>query len=72
MGTFALLALFALPARGAEGALAPCPKAPHCVSSLEKDAGHAVEAFSFKGDPAAAWLHLKQAVASLPRTTLAE
>lgn len=70
MRTTVLLVFVSAPAFG--GALPPCPKAPHCVSSVDRDAGHAVEAFAFTGDPAAAWVRLKRAVSSLPRTTVAE
>ena len=64
--------LLAVPALGAPTVLTVCPKAPHCVSSMDKDPRHAVAALAFTGDPAAAWSRLKEALASLPRTSVVE
>ena len=36
------------------GDLAPCPSAPHCVSSQATDEGHAIEPFKYTGSPVAA------------------
>jgi uncharacterized protein (DUF1499 family) len=55
---------------GAEGALAPCPASPNCVSSAASDAPHAVEAFALTAPPDAAWRAVREALAELPRTTV--
>lgn len=49
------------------GRLAPCPDAPHCVSSDAEDTGHRVEPLTFTGPPAEAWRAAADAVARQPR-----
>ena len=58
--------------RAATAALAACPSSPNCVSSDAPDAAHRVEAFALAAPPDDAWRVLRDAVESLPRTTLAE
>jgi uncharacterized protein YyaL (SSP411 family)/uncharacterized protein (DUF1499 family) len=55
-----------------DGKLAPCPSAPHCVSSQSPDAGHAVAPIAFTGEPAAAWKRLKATLEKIPRLKLVE
>lgn len=52
------------------GELAPCPAAPHCVSSIDADADHHVDPLIFHGSVAQARLHLIKALKSLPRTEI--
>ena len=48
--------------------LAPCPKTPNCVSSLEeKNGGHYIEPIHFSGDSAAAQVNLIAIIDSLRR-----
>jgi uncharacterized protein (DUF1499 family) len=58
--------------RPAHGELSPCPSAPHCVSSIDPDADHHVDAFVFRGTTAQARTRLVQALKSLPRTEIVE
>ncbi|MGH0034675.1 MAG: DUF1499 domain-containing protein [Myxococcota bacterium] len=53
-----------------DGALAPCPASPNCVSSAAGDAEHAIEPLAFEGDPAVAWAAARSAVRELPRTRI--
>ena len=55
-----------------DGALAPCPGPPNCVSSDSSDLAHWVEPFSVSGSPDHAWRVIREEVASLPRTTVVE
>lgn len=52
--------------------LAPCPPAPHCVSSDAADVEHQIPALRIKGDAAQAWATLKTELEKLPRTQLVE
>jgi uncharacterized protein (DUF1499 family) len=54
------------------GVLAPCPASPNCVSSDATDAAHRVEAFALVGPVDAAWRIVREEVARLPRTTVAD
>jgi len=56
----------------ANGKLAPCPSAPHCVSSDDADAKHQIAALRIKGDAAAAWAALKAELDKMPRTKTVE
>ena len=57
------------PAAGAvNGALQPCPPAPHCVSSLAQDERHHVEPFVLAGEDA--WAGVVEAVRASARTTI--
>jgi uncharacterized protein (DUF1499 family) len=60
----------ASPAAG--GKLAPCPSAPHCVSSDDADAKHQIAALRIKGDADQAWVALKAELAKLPRAKMIE
>ncbi|MDH3659356.1 MAG: DUF1499 domain-containing protein [Alphaproteobacteria bacterium] len=51
-----------------DGRLAACRDRPNCVSSDAEDEAHHIEPFRFS--QAAAWSALKDAVATLPRTTI--
>lgn len=65
-----LLAAFSLSAcgmgsnllRGADGQLAPCSSAPHCVSSLATDADHKTEPLRYTGSADVAHARLVKAV----------
>jgi len=56
--------------------LAACPASPNCVSSDASDASHRIEAYSLSASaddsPDALWRVVREAVASLPRTTVVE
>ncbi len=52
--------------------LAPCPSSPNCVSSDSSDPSRRVEALLLSASPDAAWPVIRDAVASLPRTTVVE
>jgi len=43
------------------GRIQACPPTPNCVSSSSRSDSQYVRAFSFEGDPDAAWARLKQA-----------
>jgi uncharacterized protein (DUF1499 family) len=58
--------------RPSGGAIEPCPPAPHCVSSIDSDADHHVDALIFRGTPAQARAQLIRALKSLPRTEVVE
>ncbi len=60
----------AAPAAG--GKLAPCPSAPHCVSSDDADAKHQIAALRIKGDANQAWAALQAELDKLPRTKTIE
>ena len=51
-----------------EGALAPCPSSPNCVSSDARDTGHRVSPLRLAVPPAEAWQAVREVVAELPRT----
>jgi uncharacterized protein (DUF1499 family) len=53
-----------------DGKLAPCPDSPNCVSTQADDEGHRIEPIHFTGDAAEAKAKLKQALGTLPRTTI--
>ena len=42
-----------------QGALAPCPDKPNCVSSFAEDADHHADAFAIEGTSLAAWQGLQ-------------
>ena len=52
------------------GALAPCPSSPNCVSTLAPDAGHRIEPLALTGPPAEALARLAGIVGSLPRAAV--
>jgi uncharacterized protein (DUF1499 family) len=52
--------------------LAPCPKTPNCVSSLEKNDSHYVEPIPFTGESAAAQFNLLGIINSLKRARVVE
>ena len=54
--------------RGSEGALAPCPSAPHCVASQAADADHHVDPLRYAGSREQAQARLLRALAAQPRT----
>lgn len=58
--------------RQANGALAECSKAPHCVSSLSKDADHAVRPFTYTGSPQGAQTRLVSVIAGMPNTAMVD
>ena len=49
-----------------DGALAPCPDRPNCVSSRATDARHAVAPLGIRGDATAAWRRLAAAIGGMP------
>ena len=53
-----------------DGRLAPCGKAPNCVSSQASDPRHVIAPLEFSGSPAQAFDDLERLVASLPRTRI--
>jgi uncharacterized protein (DUF1499 family) len=53
-----------------EGSLAPCPATPNCVASGAADAGHAIAAFAFAGDPAIAMSALADAIRAQPGASI--
>lgn len=67
MSLFLLLVLAAAAAETPQ--LPPCPKKPNCVNSQATDE-HAIEPLRYTGDPVAAWLRMKAALATLPRVTI--
>lgn len=54
---------------GLSGQLANCPDRPNCVSSLAREARHAVAPFQLKGD-AADWRAIRDFIAEQPRLTV--
>ena len=52
--------------------LSPCPSSPNCVSTQAQDLGHAIAPFRYRKSRAEAKEALKEAIRSLPRTTLVE
>lgn len=52
--------------------LAPCPAAPHCVSSEATDARHAIRGFALPVPASASWPKVVQAVGAMERTTVVE
>ncbi len=52
--------------------LPPCPNRPNCVSSQAAYPSHFIEPLRFPGSPADAWVVLKFALQSLPRTRVVE
>ncbi|WP_139557159.1 DUF1499 domain-containing protein [Methylotetracoccus oryzae] len=54
------------------GRIQACPATPNCVSSSSRSDSHYVRAFSFEGDPDAAWARLKQAVQGEPGLAVVE
>lgn len=53
-----------------DGQLAPCGRAPNCVSSQADEPQRAVAALEFSGDPTEAFGRLEQLIASMPRTRI--
>lgn len=53
-----------------DGALAPCPESPNCVSSRAADADHRVDPLRYEGAADQAWARAQQAVETLPRTRI--
>lgn len=53
-----------------EGEFSACPSSPNCVSSDANDEAHKVAAFQFSIAGTDAWQAAKQAVLSLPRTSI--
>ncbi len=51
----------------AEGALAPCPSSPNCVSSAATG-DHGITGFELSGSAEEAWLAIQEEVAKLPGT----
>lgn len=49
-----------------DGALAPCPDRPNCVSSRATDARHAIAPLAFDGPADVAWRRLVTAIAATP------
>ena len=52
--------------------LPPCPSSPNCVSTHATDEGHAIAPIRYRKARAEAKEALKEAIRSLPRTTLVE
>lgn len=52
-----------------DGRLAPCPDAPHCVSS-DADGDHAVPALALASPPETAWSAAVEAVEAMKRTRI--
>ncbi|MES1942577.1 hypothetical protein PC39_00580 [Salinisphaera sp. PC39] len=57
-----------------DGDLTPCPDAPRCVSSRADEPDRRVDPFELAEDmdPDTAWAEARDAVASMPRTTLVD
>ncbi|MDX2243849.1 MAG: DUF1499 domain-containing protein [Leptolyngbyaceae cyanobacterium bins.302] len=55
-----------------DGALAPCPASPNCVSSQSQDGKHRIEPLSYEGTPAEAMQQLQALITDLPRTEIIE
>lgn len=58
--------------RPADGALWPCDSGPHCVSSRDREAGHAIEPLRYEGSPAAAHARLLDVLAQAPDIEVVE
>ena len=54
------------------GLLAPCPETPNCVSSDASDPEHHVDGFPLTGSSGVDMRALREALESLPRTTVVE
>ncbi|VAX05979.1 hypothetical protein MNBD_GAMMA26-651 [hydrothermal vent metagenome] len=54
--------------RVTDGAFAPCPSSPNCISSDASDSGHQVAPFQLAVAPRDAWLVALDLVSGLPRT----
>jgi uncharacterized protein (DUF1499 family) len=54
-----------------QGAMAPCPESPNCVSSRE-DGDAAIKAFELNEDSQQAWPEVILSVKSMPRTKIVE
>jgi uncharacterized protein (DUF1499 family) len=54
----------------ANGALAPCPDKPNCVSSRATDSRHAIAPLAFDGPAPAAWARLVAAIRAMPGVTV--
>lgn len=52
------------------GVLAACPASPNCVSSQAGDGKHRIAPLDFHGDPAAAFVRLKEVLARRGDTTI--
>lgn len=52
--------------------LAPCPSAPHCVGSEERDPRHAVAGFTLVAPAAESWPRVVQAVREMERATVVQ
>ncbi|MHC1696960.1 MAG: DUF1499 domain-containing protein [Geobacteraceae bacterium] len=52
-----------------DGALAPCPLSPNCVSSRADDERHRIEPLRFSNDPAVAFARLRKILAGRYDTT---
>lgn len=61
----------ALAGAGAER-LSPCPSAPHCVGSQERDPTHAVAGFALRPPAADSWPRVVQAVREMERTRVVQ
>lgn len=55
-----------------DGALAPCPRSPNCVSSFVTRGAPAIAPLPLLGEPAAAMARLREIVEAMPRTTVVE
>jgi uncharacterized protein (DUF1499 family) len=53
-----------------KGRLAPCPDAPHCVSTQSEDEGHRMEPFSYTTSQAEAQEKLLTIIRSMKRTKI--
>lgn len=53
-----------------DGALAPCPDRPNCVSSRATDARHAIAPLAFRGDATTAWRRLAAEIRGMPGTRI--
>ncbi len=72
-----MIGLFGQKSRAAgvvEGALAPCPSSPNCVSSMAsiEDRTHYVEPLRFSDSPPIAWNRLCNVVEQEPRVRIIE
>lgn len=55
-----------------DGALAPCPSSPNCVSSRADDERHRIEPLSFSDDPDAAFSRVRRILSQRTDTTFVE
>jgi uncharacterized protein (DUF1499 family) len=72
-----MIGLFGQKSRAAgivEGALAPCPSSPNCVSSMAsiEDRAHHVEPFRFSDSPSVAWSRICNVIEQQPRVRIVE